>query len=1486
MTTAPVEVAPVVNNTSKNKTSSAPKISIAVDRKAADKFTAALTTVTEGSVLPTDHADWLNAIHAQANELPDTCITIKNDPKPQDYKIPHIPLRLNGMKPQPVALDTGATICAVSRDWWMANRAKLPHKKATTKIQVANGQSITPWGTAVVKAIINSRPRPFTVQIIDNFAFDVLIGIEQLRKWSCKLDTDANTVTLGGQVFPILSHSSAQLPTNTELHPLVTKNTILLPASTSLVVDSVVKGYESGLNGITITDPRVLDQASVFIAKGIPKIAETGDCRVLIANTSTDDVRIPAGTQIGSLSCLDLEEYDQLDLNTIMTAAQKDETAEALVNKLLASPDQRTPIDDLSLKDSVLDSDQQAKLHSILSHFADRFVTNNQRPSQTTLTKMKIDTAEATPVNQAPYKRGPSEKEFIEKTIKENEDGKIIRKSHSPWASPVVIIRKKDGYFRFAIDYRKLNEVTKKDVYPMPRVDETLDALEGAKYLTTLDLASGYWSVPIEETDKEKTAFITHCGLYEYNVMPYGLSNAPSVFCRLMDAVLGGLKWQCVLVFVDDILIYSTSFEQHLKDIVRVFLRLRHANLSMKPAKCHFCRPSLIYLGHEISPKGIKPDPSKVVALNAFEMELYDGRNKKKLVKRLQAFLGLAQYYRRFIPAFSTIARPLYNLTKDDVKWKWTELHQGAFDELKRKLTIAPVLCHPNFNFPFVLQTDACREGLGAVLCQHLPDGSGSEPQEVVIAYASRALSPAEAKWAGAGKEWEALAIVWACELFRHYLIGKKFTIETDHKNLQWLLNQKNGRLERWALRLVEFDFLLRYKKGSANSNADALSRQPWTGESVNTSSDELLNAIENNEADAFTRAQWSDPDLRVIFKALGASNPYQLPHNPPEQDSDFDAEAATAHTETRKKQTKAKEYFTTNFKIKNNQLYFCKNGEDSKLRLVVPKAKKHETLQAFHDSPLGAHLGYRKTLSRLGKKLYWPGINKEVKEYCTACLTCALRKATLHNRRMHWHYDLPSRPFERISIDIVGLGAYKQTTAKNVCILTVVDHFTNWPEAFPLPDAKATTIANALYRGIICRHGVPKILLSDRGKQFTSTVLENLNKQLGVKHIFTTAYHPQSNAKVERFHRTLNDALAQLVNKSHSNWDAHVDSVLFAYRSSVVASLNESPFFLVHGRDPSLPTDAWMAVEDSSESPLRSIESLRLHKDNLLETFITKYREVSKLAKANKEKAVFQFNKNQKPVQFFKGDLVIVWKPPRQKKTAEVDITKKFAFRGHGPYRVIQIHEKDTYTVRHVFTHEEEKTNASKMTIYRPFQHELPEVNEHQHEVAPSTVPRQLASRKLSIPELLNSVQHVDEQNYIQVKLLSNSAQVPSRATNQSAGLDLHAPKNGSIPPNTRTLIPIDIAMQLPKSTYGRIAPRSGLSLRGIDVAGGVVDSDYRGNIGVILNNTSDEEFRYGRGDKVAQLIVENIKVLPCRQQNVLDKTQRGGHGFGSTGV
>jgi len=389
----------------------------------------------------------------------------------------------------------------------------------------------------------------------------------------------------------------------------------------------------------------------------------------------------------------------------------------------------------------------------------------------------------------------------------------VIKRSSSPWTSPVVIVPKPDGSKRFCIDYRKLNSYTKKDNHPIPRIDDLLDAFTGAKWFTTLDLAAGYWQIPMKEEDIEKTAFITQDGTYEFTVMPFGLCNAPATFQRMMNLIFEDMLFRNIKVYLDDCNIYSKTFEQHLKDLEEVFIRLRNAGLKLKPTKCHFCHQEIKFLGHIVGVNGIKVDPDKIEKVKNFP--------QPKNLRELRGFVGLASYYRKFIKDFSNIVRPLTKLFKKSEEYIWTEKQGKAFDILKEKLTTAPVLQFPNFDEPFILYTDASMQALGAVLAQKDKEG-----KEYVIAYASKGLTSAEQNYTVT--ELECYAVIWAIEKFHLYLASKKFTVVTDHYALKWLQTSvPKGRRARWILRLQPYDFEIQYKEGRKHLNADALSRIP-----------------------------------------------------------------------------------------------------------------------------------------------------------------------------------------------------------------------------------------------------------------------------------------------------------------------------------------------------------------------------------------------------------------------------------------------------------------------------------------------------------------------------------------------------------------------------------------------------------------------------------------------------------------------------------
>ena len=489
------------------------------------------------------------------------------------------------------------------------------------------------------------------------------------------------------------------------------------------------------------------------------------------------------------------------------------------------------------------------KLEKLLSNYSELF---SDTPSiAKTSIQHEIDVQDHNPIHSIPYRISKTENDNQKVEIERMLEDKVIRPSKSSWSSPVVLIPKKDGTKRFCVDYRKLNSITRKDLYPLPRIDDILDSLGKSKIFSTLDLRSGYWQLPVVEKDKEKTAFISKHGLFEFNVMPFGLCNAPATFQRAMDQTLKSLIGNCVYVYLDDVIIYSNSLEQHYKDLEKVFQILDSCNFKIKLSKCDFAKEKLRYLGHIISVNGIQPDPEKIKSVQDFP----EPRN----IKQLQRFLGLCNYYRRYIEKFSVIADPLYHLLRKNNTFNFNQVCRNSFNILKDKLISSPILSYPDSDLEFYLNTDASTTGLGAILSQK------QNNKEVVIQYLSRTLNSAERKYSTS--ERECLATVWAVKSLRPYLLGSKFTIITDHSALQWLYRQKDptGKLGRWSLILQSYTFTIQHRPCTQMRHADVLSR---------INSVDCITTLGNVD---FEKKQREDPELNNYFEYLERK---QLPYD------------------------------------------------------------------------------------------------------------------------------------------------------------------------------------------------------------------------------------------------------------------------------------------------------------------------------------------------------------------------------------------------------------------------------------------------------------------------------------------------------------------------------------------------------------------------------------------------------------------------------
>ncbi|GFW55987.1 retrovirus-related Pol polyprotein from transposon 412 [Trichonephila clavipes] len=811
------------------------------------------------------------------------------------------------------------------------------------------------------------------------------------------------------------------------------------------------------------------------------------------------------------------------------------------------SPQQLTP--DL-LENAELSPEQKSSAERLFQEFEDVFSRNSSDIGHTTVTQHRIDTADHPPIKQHPRRLPFAKQEEVGTILREMQENDIIEPSSSPWASPIVLVRKKDGSTRFCVDYRKLNDVTKKDSYPLPRIDDTLDTLSGHKWFSTLDLKSGYWQVEIHPEDREKTAFTSGQGLWQFKVMPFGLCNAPATFERLMETVLKGLTFEACLIYLDDVIIGGRTFEEHLQNIRKVLSKLSDANLKLNPSKCKFFQKEVNYLGHIISAEGVRTDPEKVSAVKNWK-------------------------------------RPENLPNRKKQKFQWTKECEDSFLQLKEALTSSPILIYPQPDKPFILDTDASNESVGAVLSQEI-DG-----QERVVAYWSKCLSKPERNYCVTRKEL--LAIVKAIEHFHHYLYGQKFLLRTDHASLTWLMNFRNteGQVARWIQRLNEYYFDIRHRKGSSHGNADALSRRPCPENCrhcsrVETKYDYAIRQITTSTAtppdpwsdEKVREDQMADPDIKPLIEFMESSS-----NKPSWQD-------ISAYSPT------TKQYWAlwNSLHLRNGVLYRKFESEDGKTfrwQLVLPRSRIPEVLKELHGSPTGGHFGVMKTLHRVRERFCWGKVRADVEQWCKSCDACSARKGPKIRSRGKLHRYNVGAPFERIAFDI--LGPLPRTASGNKYLLVVMDYFTKWPEVYPIPDQEAPTVAEAVVQHWISRYGVPLQLHSDQGRNFVSAVLKGVCELLGIDKTKTTPLHPQSDGMVERFNRTILNNLSLMVSKNQQDWDQKVPLFLLAYRSAVHETTGYSPSQMLFGRDLRLPCDLLFGrPPDTPSSPEEYVQNLQ----------------------------------------------------------------------------------------------------------------------------------------------------------------------------------------------------------------------------------------------------------------------------------------------------
>ncbi|GJR07138.1 putative reverse transcriptase domain-containing protein [Tanacetum coccineum] len=726
----------------------------------------------------------------------------------------------------------------------------------------------------------------------------------------------------------------------------------------------------------------------------------------------------------------------------------------------------------------------------------------------------------AAPVARAPYRLAPSEMKELAKQLQELSDKGFIRPSSSPWGAPVLFVKKKDGSFRMCIDYRELNKLTIKNRYPLPRIDDLFDQLQGSSVYSKIDLRSGYHQLRVREKDIPITAFRTRYGHYEFQVMPFGLTNAPAVFMDLMNRVCRPFLDKFVIVFIDDILIYSKNKEEHEEHLRIILELLQKEKLYAKFSKCEFWLDSVKFLGHVINSQGVHVDPAKVEAIQSW--------SAPKSPTEVRQFLGLAGYYRRFIEGFSLIAKPLTKLTQKNKAYEWGEEEEEAFQLLKDKLCSAPILALPEGSEDFVVYCDASLKGYGAVLMQ----------REKVIAYASRQLRTHEENYMT--HDLELGAVVFALRLWRHYLYGVKCTVFTDHKSLQYILDQKelNMRQRRWIELLSDYDCEIRYHPGKANVVADALSRKE------------------------------REKPLRVRSLMLA-------------DHKDLMQQILEAQVESLKEGNVKKENLGRMqkqiFEIRTNGIRY----HDKRIWLPLYGGLRDLIMHESHKSKYSIHPGSTKMYQDLKRLYWWPNMKADIATYIDKCLTCAKVKAEhMKPSGLLQQPEIPEWKWEKVTMDFVS--GLPRTPSGYDSIWVIVDRLTKSAHFLPMKKTDGIEKLAQLYlKEIVCRHGVPVSVISDRDSLFTSRFWVSLQKALGTQLDLSTAYHPETDGQSERTIQTLEDMLRACVIDFGSSWDRHLPLVEFSYNNSYHASIKAAPFEALYGRKCRSPV-CWSEVGES----------------------------------------------------------------------------------------------------------------------------------------------------------------------------------------------------------------------------------------------------------------------------------------------------------------
>ena len=890
-----------------------------------------------------------------------------------------------------------------------------------------------------------------------------------------------------------------------------------------------------------------------IVVPNIVTIVKNEKIKIKLANISNLNISLPQGTKMCSGSFLNNKEE---------------------IVQVIESQEEFKLIPLTKENINCENKEMELKLVTLLNKFRNICWLEGEPLGRYTGEKLKIKLTENKLVNKPPY-RIPHAKEIkLEEKMKEMQEQGIIKRSKSSYNSPLICVKKPNGDIRPCIDYRELNKIIEPISFPIPRIDDLINSLDKAKIISSLDLASAYHQCEIEPRDTHKTAFTFKNSKWEYKTIPFGLKTAPAFFSRLISDTLFELIGTEILCYLDDILIFAETEEEHLERIEKVLVKLQKANIKIKLIKCAFFTKEVKFLGYKICELGMKMDIKRAEAIKKMESP----KNKKEL----QAFLGAVNYYRMFIENLATIAEPLYSLLRKNVKFKWTEKQDTAVEKLKKKLIEAPILKYPQFNKTFIIYTDASLIGIGACLMQI--HNETLHP----LSYVSRSLNTAQKSYAATKRE--ALALIFALEQFRHLILCYPTYVYTDHLPLVSIFKKetKDATINRWTLLAQEYEIQIHYVPGKDNILADALSRLPMKMETVENFDNKLAERVNTIDHELYSylpeKIPWTKEELQIA------------------QEEDENC----VNIKNLLRKPKRSSETILKFRIIRNILYVYRvikrsSGTDEVLVPYVPNKLIDKAFKIIHMDTTAGHQGFDRTLSIFRKNFYnkdETSIIKNKCELCTACIRAKSHPSLVPIKK----YPVPIQPFDTISTDI--LGPLPITTNDNKFILVIRDYTTRYSVIMALKNKETDSIIRA-FRMMISHYGPSTICISDNGKEFTSEKFKNFLNFYNTKKVEIAPFHPSSQGLAERQNKEINKLLRIYTNELKiPDWDEFIPTIQLTINNTFNSSIKETPFYALYGYDSPTITFVKPKInykEDDLSYHLKNVSEVREHCSNAL---------------------------------------------------------------------------------------------------------------------------------------------------------------------------------------------------------------------------------------------------------------------------------------------